>query len=633
MMRNRPQAASQPVTHRETLAILDITREELRVAEEELCRRSEELQAVQEALEAEQRHFREFFTFAPIGLLVTDLLGVIREANWAAAALLGIEPKFLLGKPLALFIPQEGRAAFRTELVWLLKDRDKGTYELRLQPRRQPSFFATATVSVHRDALGQPTALLWSLRDDTPIKKAEERLRQHNEELERRIRERTRQLDAELEAKEQLLIRAHAAAAEAEPARQLLELVQDLDAIIWIADAATGRFTFVSRRAEALLGYPVERWLTEPDFWTTLLHPDDREYALIQRERGLRERRSFQAEYRLIAASGRPVWFRESVRVILREPDHPHELRGLMVDISKRKKVERQLYTARQELATRLDDLSYLLELTDRLSGTLDLQAILEEILAGLQAILGAEAAALLLYDPVRDDLYPVANVGLEELLRRVGRVPAGVGVNGAALRARRTILIEDIEVDEQAAPYRAVVCALGFRAGLCTPLVTRSGEALGTLAAAFREPHRPPERQVHLVEQYARQAANAIEHARLYHQARQNEQRLEEFLRTVADELRGPLEVLRAASTPPTGKTTLDSAGDAIASSIERLAQLADDLRDASCLARGDLELRRRPLDLAEVVARTAQAARTEFENRDVALEVTPAPGPLPLE
>ena len=31
------------------------------------------------------------------------------------------------------------------------------------------------------------------------------------------------------------------------------------------------------RRAEAILGYPVERWLEENDFWARILHPDDRE--------------------------------------------------------------------------------------------------------------------------------------------------------------------------------------------------------------------------------------------------------------------------------------------------------------------------------------------------------------------
>src|SRR5205823_3247060 len=38
-------------------------------------------------------------------------------------------------------------------------------------------------------------------------------------------------------------------------------LIQSVDAVVWEADAGTGAFSFVSRRAEDLLGYPVEQWL------------------------------------------------------------------------------------------------------------------------------------------------------------------------------------------------------------------------------------------------------------------------------------------------------------------------------------------------------------------------------------
>ena len=57
-------------------------------------------------------------------------------------------------------------------------------------------------------------------------------------------------------------------------------LVQGLDAIVWEGDAVTWQFTFVSQRAEAMLGYPVDQWLKEPDFWVNHLHPDDREQAI-----------------------------------------------------------------------------------------------------------------------------------------------------------------------------------------------------------------------------------------------------------------------------------------------------------------------------------------------------------------
>src|ERR1700750_555309 len=44
-------------------------------------------------------------------------------------------------------------------------------------------------------------------------------------------------------------------------------LVNSLGGIVWEADGETFQFTFVSEQAEQILGYPVEQWLTEPDFW------------------------------------------------------------------------------------------------------------------------------------------------------------------------------------------------------------------------------------------------------------------------------------------------------------------------------------------------------------------------------
>src|SRR3712207_517171 len=47
-------------------------------------------------------------------------------------------------------------------------------------------------------------------------------------------------------------------------------LVQAIDGIVWEVDAETLPpiiFTFVSKQAERILGYPVEQWLSEPDFW------------------------------------------------------------------------------------------------------------------------------------------------------------------------------------------------------------------------------------------------------------------------------------------------------------------------------------------------------------------------------
>src|SRR5436305_9708954 len=103
----------------EALEAIDSTVEELRVALEEIERKNEELEGTAAELGAERQRYRELFDHAPDGYLVTDLHGMIREANLSAAELLGLAPHYLAGKPLAVFIPDEGRQAFRSELLRL----------------------------------------------------------------------------------------------------------------------------------------------------------------------------------------------------------------------------------------------------------------------------------------------------------------------------------------------------------------------------------------------------------------------------------------------------------------------------------------------------------------------------------
>jgi PAS domain S-box-containing protein len=135
--------------------------------------------------------------------------------------------------------------------------------------------------------------------------------------------------------------------------QQYEQLVASIDGIVWEADAQTYRFTFVSRQAEQLLGYPLEQWLT-PGFWVDHLHPDDRDWALKFWLRATREKRGDVLEYRMTAADGRTVWLRDVVHVDA-EGDVATKLRGVMVDVTERKRVEAALRQREADLQLALD--------------------------------------------------------------------------------------------------------------------------------------------------------------------------------------------------------------------------------------------------------------------------------------
>jgi PAS domain S-box-containing protein len=112
------------------------------------------------------------------------------------------------------------------------------------------------------------------------------------------------------------------------------ELLDDLDAIVWEADPNTALFSFVSQKAERLLGYPIQRWIDEPDFWVNLIHPQDREWVVATCAAAVQDVRHHMLDYRVVAADGRILWIREILHVTGDAPGRASRLTGVMLDIT-----------------------------------------------------------------------------------------------------------------------------------------------------------------------------------------------------------------------------------------------------------------------------------------------------------
>ena len=102
--------------------------------------------------------------------------------------------------------------------------------------------------------------------------------------------------------------------------------------IAWQADPATFRVTYVTPAAEELLGYAVERWLGQPDFWATLIHPDDRERALAARSAAIQQDRPQIVVYRAVRADGQIVRLHEIVHWTPASEGLPQRLQGVLLE-------------------------------------------------------------------------------------------------------------------------------------------------------------------------------------------------------------------------------------------------------------------------------------------------------------
>jgi PAS domain S-box-containing protein len=148
------------------LAELDLAIEELSVTGEELQSQTSELATARQALEAERQRYQELFESAPVAYLVTDSMARVREANRAAAALLGASKGFLAGKPLAAYVDGSDRWGFRS-MVNRLRQGDQGRladWPLRFRRRGGQVLSVAATVEPIHDRDGGLASLRWLLR-------------------------------------------------------------------------------------------------------------------------------------------------------------------------------------------------------------------------------------------------------------------------------------------------------------------------------------------------------------------------------------------------------------------------------------------------------------------------------------
>jgi PAS domain S-box-containing protein len=110
----------------------------------------------------------------------------------------------------------------------------------------------------------------------------------------------------------------------------------------------------VSHQIEELLGYTREEWLEQPDIWTELLHPDDREIELAAHDQQSLTGEPWAREYRLIASDGRIVWVRDQATLVRDDAGRPVSWQGLLLDVTAQKAAEEQLKTANDELELRV---------------------------------------------------------------------------------------------------------------------------------------------------------------------------------------------------------------------------------------------------------------------------------------
>lgn len=172
-------------------------------------------------------------------------------------------------------------------------------------------------------------------------------------------------------------------------------LMNAINSIVWEADAATLEFTYVSNAAERMLGYPAKSWTTEPNFWASHIHPDDRDVTVRYCIEATKAMRDHDFEYRFMKSNGSVVWLRDIVTVVSQD-GKAVSLKGVMVDITEQKNIARGLRNAEEHFRSAVNALGEGIILQDENGVIAFCNPRAEEIL-GLSA---AQMAGLTSFEP-----------------------------------------------------------------------------------------------------------------------------------------------------------------------------------------------------------------------------------------
>jgi signal transduction histidine kinase/CheY-like chemotaxis protein/PAS domain-containing protein len=299
------------------------------------------------------------------------------------------------------------------------------------------------------------------------------------------------------------------------------------------------------------------------------------------------------------------------------EPGNPQSVRVAVIfkDISARKRAEIALRESEEKKA-------FLLKLSDALRPLTDAVEMQGEAARVLGEQLRADNA---FYDEFQ-------NGTAAFVISREYRRPGAQSVMGnypvenfgpalvAELLAGRTLCVANIaheavlsEVQRRAYRQAHIV------AFIAVPVI-KDGILAGIFAATQATPREWTALEVSLVQETCERNWAAVERARAETALRAADRRKDEFLATLAHELRNPLAPLRnglqIARLTSRGDATLQRTVEMMDRQLSHLVRLVDDLLDVARVSSGKLELRREPVDLGQVLASSVESTRVIIES-----------------
>jgi signal transduction histidine kinase len=268
-----------------------------------------------------------------------------------------------------------------------------------------------------------------------------------------------------------------------------------------------------------------------------------------------------------------------------------------------------------RELARSVEELRALSEVSQAVNSTLNLQTVLDTIVAKAAQLSGTEAGAIYVRDE-RQEFQLRATYGMsEELIAAIRDMHSGISeAVGQLTEAHEPNQTADLR-ELPPTPVNDTILRAGYRARLLVPLV-RSGEVVGALVVRRKTPGEFSASTVDLLKTFAAQSVLAIQNARLFSEIGEKSQQLEiasqhksQFLASMSHELRTPLNAIigltemMVTNAPRFGTEKALEPLRRVNAAGTHLLSLINEVLDLSKIEAGKLELNPEPVNLARLI------------------------------
>lgn len=400
---------------------------------------------------------------------------------------------------------------------------------------------------------------------------------------------------------------------------------QQLGQIGWWRMDVTRNVLTWSAENYRIFGQPIGAPQTYETFLETV-HPDDRAYV-HERWTAALHGEPYDIEHRILV-DGEEKWVREKACL---EFDATGALLGgfgVTQDISERKNAEIALQRGvrRNELLTRI---------AARLLQSSDVQGVVEELCAEVMQFLDCQAFFNYLVDEEAGCLRLNACAGIpEDRAREIEWLDYGVAICGTVARDRQRIVVDNIFVG--ADPRTAIVASCGIKAYCCHPLIAQ-GRLMGTLSFGAKTRPAFTDAEIEVMQAVSQLVSMAMARLRMEKALLEADRRKDEFIATLAHELRNPLAPIR------TGLLVLKRTGgqgpnavrvqEMMERQVDHIVRLVDDLLEVSRIRSGKIELKTERLDLRDLMDQAIEASQQFLDANGVSLTVVRPDEPLMID